>query len=253
MLGGLNPTQKTGKKCRPGSVRRRLIYQEHVVRSISDVERLLRQAAFQVSAAKLSGLPADRGREVAFAGRSNAGKSSALNAITDHKGLARVSKTPGRTQLINFFRIDEERALIDLPGYGYAQADNETRAGWDVLLGGYLESRHALRGVIVLMDIRHPLTPLDLALLEFCAHHQRPVHVLLTKSDKLGHGAQQAALQSLRARLGLLPGQFSAQLFSATRPSGVDEARAKISDWLAIGNSPDEKKPRTQGERVRGI
>jgi GTP-binding protein len=224
-----------------------------VVRSISTVERLLRKAEFLVSAAKLAGLPPDEGAEVAFAGRSNAGKSSALNAIASHKGLARVSKTPGRTRLINFFRVDDERALVDLPGYGYAAVDANTRASWDELLGGYLEQRRALRGVIVVMDIRHPLTPHDLALLEFCAHLERPVHVLLTKCDKLGHGAQQTTLRAVRTRLATLPGIFSVQLFSATRAEGLGEARDQLADWLGIEIPEDEKKPRTQGERVRGL
>lgn len=223
-----------------------------MVRSISAIEALLNRARFQISAAALSGLPPDRGAEVAFAGRSNAGKSSALNALTRQKQLARVSKTPGRTRLINLFELDAERRLVDLPGYGYAKVANEVKAGWDELLGGYLQKRRALAGVVLIMDSRHPLTEMDLALLEFCAAAGRPVHVLLTKADKLGHGEAQATLRAMQKALATRPGELSVQLFSATARKGLDEARAVLAGWLKVDDA-GKKKPRKQGERFRGV
>ena len=220
-------------------------------RSISPAERL-RRAAFLVSVAETRQLPPDRGAEVAFAGRSNAGKSSALNRIADHRGLARVSKTPGRTRLINYFTIDDRHALVDLPGYGYAAVDSQTQASWEQLLGDYLRDRRALRGVVMIMDCRHPLTDLDLTLLEFCAAAGRPVHVLLSKSDKLAHAARQRTLQTVQRTLAGLSATFSAQLFSATSGSGVDEARAVIAAWLGFDIPQGKKIPRKQGERFRG-
>lgn len=228
------------------------------MRSISLAE-ILRRTSFQLSAAARAGLPPDRGIEVAFAGRSNAGKSSALNAITGRRGLARVSKTPGRTRLINFFSIDPQHALVDLPGYGYAKVSHETRAGWEALLGDYLHDRRALRGVVMIMDCRHPLTELDTALLEFCAELNRPVHVLLSKCDKLAHGAQLTTLRTVRARLAVMPGELSVQLFSAQTGQGVEEAQAQIAGWLELpagepepAQTAGKKKPRKQGERNRG-
>jgi GTP-binding protein len=222
-----------------------------VVRSISAAERL-RRAAFLVSVAQTRQLPPDEGAEVAFAGRSNAGKSSALNRIADHRGLARVSKTPGRTRLINYFTIDDGHALVDLPGYGYAAVDAGTRSGWEQLLGDYLRDRRALRGVVLIMDCRHPLAELDRTLLDFCAAAGRPVHVLLSKSDKLAHGARLRTLQAVQRGLAGLSPTFSAQLFSATTGAGVDEARAVIAAWLWFENPQDKKIPRKQGERFRG-
>lgn len=222
------------------------------MRSISAAD-VLRRAQFRVSVAERAQLPADGGAEVAFAGRSNAGKSSALNAITDHRGLAHVSKTPGRTRLINFFALDDAHALVDLPGYGYAAVAAEVKAGWEDLIGGYLRERRALRGVLLIMDCRHPLTPHDRTLLEFCADLGRPVHVLLAKSDKLAHGARLATLRTLQKQLAQLGPRLSAQLFSATRGEGLDEARERVLDWLGLEIPPGKKMPRKQGERVRGV
>jgi len=191
-----------------------------------------RAAHFLNSVNSLAQLPPDTGREVAFAGRSNAGKSSALNVLTGQRQLARVSKTPGRTQLLNFFQVEPERYLVDLPGYGYAQVPDAIRRHWRLLLERYLRERLALRGLMLLMDIRHPLTPLDRQLLDGCAHRQLPAHILLTKADKLGRGAAQTALQQVQKALNRDYPLTSAQLFSAPTALGVDEAHARLDEWL---------------------
>jgi GTP-binding protein len=191
-----------------------------------------RAAHFLNSVNSLAQLPPDTGREVAFAGRSNAGKSSALNVLTGQRQLARVSKTPGRTQLLNFFQVEPERYLVDLPGYGYAQVPDAIRRHWRLLLERYLRERLALRGLMLLMDIRHPLTPLDRQLLDGCAHRQLPAHIMLTKADKLGRGAAQTALQQVQKALKRDYPLTSAQLFSAPTALGVDEAHARLDEWL---------------------
>jgi len=177
-------------------------------------------------------LPPDDGWEVAFAGRSNAGKSSALNVLTQQHQLARVSKTPGRTQLLNFFIVEPGRYLVDLPGYGYAKVPDAIRRHWQLLLERYLRERTALRGLLLLMDIRHPLTALDGQLLDGCAFRGLPAHVLLTKADKLSRGAALAALTALRRTLGANYPQTSIQLFSALTRQGVAEAHARLDAWL---------------------
>jgi GTP-binding protein len=218
------------------------------VRSISTADQL-HCATFLLSVAQSAQLPPDHGAEVAFAGRSNSGKSSALNAITHRKGLARVSKTPGRTQLINFFTLDEGQALVDLPGYGYAAVPARVKAGWDALLGGYLRDRQALRGVVLIMDCRHPLTEHDEVLLEFCAEAGRRVHVLLSKSDKLSRNDRAKVLRTVKARLAELSPSFSVQLFSVLSGEGLDEARERVAAWLGLRTIlVDKKKPRKQGE-----
>ncbi len=191
-----------------------------------------RAANFVISVNALTQLPPDTGREVAFAGRSNAGKSSALNVLTGQRQLARVSKTPGRTQLLNFFQVTPERYLVDLPGYGYAQVPDAIRRHWRLLLEYYLRERLALRGLILLMDIRHPLTPLDRQLLNGCAHRQLPTHILLTKADKLGRGPARMALQQAQKTLKTDYPLTSAQLFSAPTGLGVNEAHARLDEWL---------------------
>lgn len=192
------------------------------------------KAAYLLSAHKLADLPPDRGLEVAFAGRSNAGKSSAINAITGIRGLARTSKTPGRTQQIIYFRLDQQRCLVDLPGYGYAKVPAHIKAHWEHTLAAYLETRRALRGLVLVMDVRHPLKPPDEQMLGWCARADMPVHVLLTKSDKLGSGAGAAALQRVRAALRERGAAGSAQLFSALRGQGLEEARARLDGWLEL-------------------
>jgi len=191
----------------------------------------LRRARFLKSAASLADLPPDWGREAAFAGRSNAGKSSALNAIADIAGLARVSKTPGRTRLINLFALDDSRRLVDLPGYGYARVPEAERRQWGALLEDYFTVRQCLKGLVLLMDIRHPLTDFDRQLLAFAEPLKRPVHILLSKADKLS-GNQ--ARQSLAAVKRDLAGRASVQLFSALKGDGVDEAQRLLKRWLEL-------------------
>jgi GTP-binding protein len=174
--------------------------------------------------------PADQGAEVAFAGRSNAGKSSALNAITGRKDLARTSKTPGRTQLINFFALNGQQRLADLPGYGYAKVPEKMRDHWRELLSRYVETRESLTGVVIVMDSRHPLTDFDWQMLEWTGAQNLPVHLLLTKADKLGRGESMATLKKVRAELGE---SVTAQLFSAVKKTGVDEARKEVLKMLA--------------------
>lgn len=191
-------------------------------------------AQFLKSAARLDQAPPDAGREAAFAGRSNAGKSSALNLITGHKGLARTSKTPGRTQLINFFGVTPEARLVDLPGYGYAKVPPEIKAQWERHLTAYLERRESLVGLILLMDVRHPLTDFDRQMLAWCAQGQLPVHVLLTKSDKLKRGAAQNTLLAVKRELKKLHPDATAQLFSALDSTGLDAARELLAGWLEL-------------------
>lgn len=189
------------------------------------------QARFLVSVADPRGLPADAGAEVAFAGRSNSGKSSAINAITGRRGLARTSKTPGRTQLINFFEVRPGVRLVDLPGYGYARVSEGTRRYWRELVGAYLAGRASLAGIVLIMDARHPLKDLDRQLLELAAPHV-PVHVLLSKADKLGRSAAASTLARVRREL---EPRATVQLFSATTGQGLDEARTRIVALVAAG------------------
>jgi len=174
--------------------------------------------------------PPDQGVEVAFAGRSNAGKSSALNAITGRKDLARTSKTPGRTQLINFFALNERQRLADLPGYGFAKVPEKMRAHWRELMERYVETRGSLGGIIIVMDSRHPLTEFDCQMLEWTGAQNVPTHLLLTKADKLSRGESASTLKKVRAAVG---DAATAQLFSAVAKTGVDEARKEILRMLA--------------------
>ena len=194
---------------------------------------LLQQAVFRKSAEKLSQLPKDSICEVAFAGRSNAGKSSALNALTGRRRLAHVSKTPGRTRLINFFEVAPDSYLVDLPGYGYAQVPGDMKRQWARLLTGYLDQRRQIRGLVVVMDARHPLTPLDLQLLDWFAATGRPVHILLTKADKLSRSQAGTQLQKVRATLRREYSGCSVQLFSSSNKLGVEEARQLICRWIS--------------------
>jgi len=193
-----------------------------------------RQAAFLTSAAKLKQTPTDKGYEVAFAGRSNAGKSSAINTICDQKSLARTSKTPGRTQLLNFFAVDDERRLVDLPGYGYAKVAEGIKREWQGALSAYLEERECLRGLMLMMDIRHPLKNYDLQMLNWANQIALPVHVLLTKADKLKKGQAANAVLQVRTQLQKINAGFSVQGFSSLKKTGVDEAHDKLDEWLDI-------------------
>lgn len=196
------------------------------------MSQLYRRAHYTISATKLSELPEDNGIEVAFAGRSNAGKSSAINTITGIKALARISKTPGRTQMINFFNLDDHRALVDLPGYGYAKVPEKMKQRWQQTLGQYLETRNSLRGLMVMMDIRHPLKEFDIQMLKWAEHAELPTHILLTKADKLKHGAAMASLHKVSSELKKLNLMATVQLFSSLKHTGKDEAIAKLDSWF---------------------
>jgi GTP-binding protein len=191
----------------------------------------LARAAYLAAAHTLNQLPADGGREVAFAGRSNAGKSSALNALCNQNALARTSKTPGRTQQLVFFEIARQRHLVDLPGYGYAKVPLDLRAHWQEFINAYFHSREALAGLVVVMDIRHPLREYDLQMLSYATDRGLPAHCLLTKADKLGRGPQAQTLAAVRREL---PELVTAQVFSAETRLGVDEARSVVCGWLEV-------------------
>ena len=193
---------------------------------------LCQQATFIKSASLVSQCPPDLGLEVAFAGRSNAGKSSALNTLT-HARLARTSKTPGRTQLINFFRLDDERRLVDLPGYGYAKVPLELKAHWQQHLDAYLTGRQSLVGLVLVMDLRHPLSDFDCMMLEWARKIDIPAHVLLSKADKMAFGAAKNALLKVQTRMRKeLGSNASVQLFSSPKRMGIDEAHGRLAQWL---------------------
>lgn len=192
------------------------------------------QTTFLTSAAQLKQCPPDDGLEIAFAGRSNAGKSSAINAITQQNKLAKTSKTPGRTQLLNFFQVNSENhRLVDLPGYGYAKVPLAQKKRWESYIDAYLRNRESLCGLFLIMDIRHPLTEFDQMILNWTKECNLPTHILLTKADKLKFGPAKSTLLKVQASLQAFP-QCSAQLFSGTRAMGVEEARNRLSDWLQL-------------------
>jgi GTP-binding protein len=194
------------------------------------------QVEFLHSAAKLEQLPEDLGVEVAFAGRSNAGKSSALNRLTGQRGLARASKTPGRTQLINLFGLSENCRLVDLPGYGYAKVSMEVKKRWQLTLAQYLQQRKCLKGLVLLSDIRHPLKELDLNMLDWASSEGLEVHLLLSKADKLKKGAQQKSLLGVKKILKLrYPEQdlIVTQIFSSLKNIGVPELQKRLDSWFS--------------------
>ncbi len=194
-----------------------------------------RKAKFLVSAPDLKRSPDDQGAEIAFIGRSNAGKSSALNTITDNKSLARTSKTPGRTQLLNFFELDEQCRLVDLPGYGFAKVAAKVRKDWHHSIDEYLRNRESLHGLVLIMDVRHPLTDIDQQMLEWCHQINMPVHILLTKCDKLKRGPAKATL--LQVKKAIQNSElFSVQLFSAKDKIGIDEVHSVLDRWLELGS-----------------
>lgn len=200
---------------------------------------LLRQTEFEISAATLAQCPPEQGIEIAFAGRSNAGKSSALNTLVDHSGLARTSKTPGRTQLLNFFRMNDQWKLVDLPGYGYAKVPEQMKKEWQAQMGAYLEKRECLAGLILVMDVRHPLKEFDQMMLNWSRHYDMPVHILLSKSDKLKRGPAKNMLFDVRKQVKEYGDKVSVQLFSSLDKSGVEEARQVLANWF--GFVPEEK------------
>lgn len=193
-------------------------------------------AKFLLSVNSFNRLPTDNAIEVAFAGRSNAGKSSAINTISNIKSLCRTSKTPGRTQMINYFSMDAEHLLVDLPGYGYAKVPLKIKQHWQQLLERYLVERDSLQGVVMIMDVRHPMTQYDLLMLNWCQRSQMPIHILLTKADKLKRGAAQNTLLKVNSMLEKQYPQATIQLFSALNRTGVDEARLKLSDWFGFSH-----------------
>lgn len=188
---------------------------------------------FITSAPDIRHLPADEGVEIAFAGRSNAGKSSALNRLSNQKNLAKTSKTPGRTQLINLFKVTEGCHIVDLPGYGFAQVPLEMKKKWQQSLGEYLQQRTCLKGLVVLMDIRHPMKDLDQQLVIWAIECEIPVQILLTKADKLKSGARKAQLLKVREDVVTLGGDVSVDVFSSLNGLGVDTLRHKLDSWFA--------------------
>ncbi|GGZ91160.1 putative GTP-binding protein EngB [Ignatzschineria ureiclastica] len=199
------------------------------------IRNLLRKTTFATSANGLNQLPEDSIGEIAFAGRSNAGKSSALNLLTGQKNLARTSKTPGRTQLINYFTIQEGLYLVDLPGYGYAKVPLPMREHWQKILQGYFETRTSLDGLIMLMDSRHPLTDLDRQMLHWCEFQELPTHILLTKADKLSKSEANNTLFKVRKSLEAdFTTPITVQLFSSTKPEiGLNEALDYLGSWIS--------------------
>lgn len=209
---------------------------------------LLQSAVFHTTVAHLRDLPSDATCEVAFAGRSNAGKSSAINTLAGRVRLAFVSKTPGRTQHLNYFSLGEGKYLVDLPGYGYAKAPEAVRSQWEGLIGPYLQGRSPLAGLVVIMDARHPLTELDRRLMDWFRPTGRPIHVLLSKSDKLSRQQSLQTLRAVKAELAKLGGQYSVQLFSSLKKTGVDEAEGVLAGWLGLPlRRPEIKGPPEKG------
>jgi GTP-binding protein len=186
------------------------------------------QAKFINSSPLLKHAPPDQGLEVAFAGRSNAGKSSAINTLTRQNALARISKTPGRTQMLNFFELNERQRFVDLPGYGYAKVPEAVKKKWHELMEKYLSQRKSLCAIILVMDVRHPLTEFDWQMIEWCKHAELPMHILLTKADKLTYGAAKNTLLQVRKELSAMTFPLSIQLFSALKKTGIDEAHEAL-------------------------
>ena len=198
---------------------------------------IFQNASYYISAHHLTDLPAPSGIEIAFAGRSNAGKSSAINTLANHNRLAFVSKQPGRTQLINFFSLGENRFLVDLPGYGYAKVPHAIKDHWQKTLATYLSERSCLFGLVLVMDIRHPLTPLDQQMIEWFSLNKKPIHILLTKADKLSREASFKTLHAVEKEINEKWGNAlgiscTVQLFSSLKKQGADEAEIIIGKWL---------------------
>lgn len=197
------------------------------------------QAKFINSSPHIRNAPADQGLEVAFAGRSNAGKSSAINTLTRQNALARISKTPGRTQMLNFFEISVGLRFVDLPGYGYAKVPVEVKKKWHELMEHYLTHRKSLCGIILVMDVRHPLTEFDRQMIAWCEHAGLPLHILLTKADKLTYGAAKNTLLQVRRELNDVGCPLTIQLFSSLKKTGIDEVHEAL-DNLFSRAEPDQ-------------
>lgn len=196
---------------------------------------------FLLSAETLAQCPEDNAMEVAFIGRSNAGKSSAINILTEQPKLARTSKTPGRTQLLNFFEVADKRYLVDLPGFGYAKVPPKLKQKWQQELTRYLEERQSLQGAVLLVDIRHPFKDSDLMMVDWAARAQMPLHILLTKADKLNHGAAKTALLSAQRQMSAYGDYISVQLFSSLKGDGLPALRRQLNAWLSA--EPDFQPP----------
>ncbi|QTS84181.1 ribosome biogenesis GTP-binding protein YihA/YsxC [Coxiella endosymbiont of Amblyomma nuttalli] len=189
------------------------------------------EAKYLTSVAEFEQLPLDKGAEIAFIGRSNAGKSSALNVITGIKGLARTSKTPGRTQMINFFALNGNQRLVDLPGYGYAKVPRMVKERWEDLVDSYLKKRQSLKGLVVVMDIRHPLKERDTDVIEWAVDYNIPLHILLTKSDKLSQSVAKKICSEVEAELTSYNNCITLQLFSSYDRTGLDAVKTVLSKW----------------------
>ena len=207
---------------------------------------------FLCSAPDTGHCPADEGAEVAFAGRSNAGKSSAINCLTNNSKLARTSKTPGRTQLINFFSLSDTRRLVDLPGYGFAKVPRAMKQEWDKNLANYLQTRNALKGLIILMDARHPLQEFDQQMINWACEAGLPVHLLLTKADKLKKGPAKSALLSVQKYLrDNHPDQnVSSQLFSSLKKVGLEQLQEVLNRWLSENHADAPSLQDTEGQQA---
>jgi GTP-binding protein len=192
------------------------------------------QATFIMSSPELKNTPADFGREIAFAGRSNAGKSSAINTLTRQNSLARTSKTPGRTQMLNFFAVNEQHRFVDLPGYGYAKVPEAIKKQWHQLMETYLAKRKSLCAIILVMDIRHPLTDFDWQMIEWCQHSGLALHILLTKADKLNFGAAKNTLLQVQRTLKDVNIPVSVQLFSALKKTGIEEVHQTLDKLFEL-------------------
>ncbi len=221
-----------------------------------------RQARYLMGAAKLSQLPPDEGIEVALAGRSNAGKSTALNIISDQKSLAKTSKTPGRTQLINLFRLDDTCRLVDLPGYGFAKVSKDVKEQWQKTLSAYLQERLCLQALVIFADIRHPLKEADKQMIQWAVSADLPVHVVLSKADKLKSGARKAALLAANKQLTRISDQITSQVFSATGKIEVDTLIEKVKSWYGYSNltnqdenndSPSEEIHQTEKKSLHNL
>ncbi|MGJ0429244.1 ribosome biogenesis GTP-binding protein YihA/YsxC [Methylobacter sp.] len=197
------------------------------------------QTKFINSSPHIRNAPVDQGLEVAFAGRSNAGKSSAINTVTQQNALARISKTPGRTQMLNFFEINADLRFVDLPGYGYAKVPVDVKKKWHEMMEHYLTHRKSLCGIILVMDVRHPLTEFDWQMVEWCQHTHLPLHILLTKADKLAYGAAKNTLLQVRKELKDVSSPLTIQLFSSLKKTGIDEVHEAL-DNLFSRAEPDQ-------------